>query len=246
MDVKRSLIPLLIFMLVFAACAPLPETLGQHDTLFQSGTLSALNVGDFEGDYPMRDLKRHGDFGLGTFNALDGEMIVLDGEIYQARDDGIAYVADDLTLTPFAAITYFEADQSLTITDSLDCAQLQAQIDAALPALDAPYAIKVSGAFATLQVRAPQLQHAPYPTLTDALADQILFDSENIDGTLVGFRLPDYLAGANATGYHFHFISDDKQHGGHVLACQTSTVTVDIDTITRIYLDVTPSQLETE
>jgi acetolactate decarboxylase len=33
----------------------------------------------------VRELLRHGDFGLGTFNRLDGEMLVNDGVCYQLR-----------------------------------------------------------------------------------------------------------------------------------------------------------------
>jgi acetolactate decarboxylase len=244
MRVKYLIIHLIIastLLLTLSACvASLPETLGQRDTLFQAETLSALNAGVFDGDLSIGELKRHGDFGLGTFNALDGEMVVLDGQVYQMREDGLPTLASDTTLTPFAAVTFFEVDQTLTVEDIEDCSQLQAQIDSALPSLDAPYAIKVSGEFSYLQVRVPQTQSAPYPTLTEALATQILYESEAISGTLVGFRLPEYLAGANSAGYHFHFISDDKQHGGHVLACEADVLTVEVDTIDRIYMDITP------
>lgn len=240
----KPFLPMLIgFMLtsvVLGACvAPLPETFGQRDTLFQAETLSALNAGDFEGNLSVAELKRHGDFGLGTFNALDGEMVVLGGEVFQARDDGLATVAEDATLTPFAAVTYFEVDQTLEIEDAADCPALHTQIDNELATLDAPYAIRLSGEWNYLKVRAPHKQSAPYPTLTDALAEQAIFESQAIRGTLVGFRLPEYMAGANSAGYHFHFISEDTQHGGHVLECQPAAVSVEIDAIDRIYIDVT-------
>jgi acetolactate decarboxylase len=236
---KIFLFALLILPALLAACTvTLPEVQDNSDTLFQASTLSSLNVGNFEGEVTMAELKRHGDFGLGTYNMLDGEMVVLDGEIYQMRDDGIAYLADESTQTPFAAVTFFEADQSLAVNETLDCSQLQAHLDSVLPTLDAPYAIKVSGEFASLKVRAPHKQSRPYPTLADALVDQAVFESQNISGTMVGFRLPDYLAGANATGYHFHFLRGDRQAGGHVLECQTSALSVEIDTIDEIRMDL--------
>ena len=231
----------LICCMLVAACTitPLPQTLPDQDLLYQTSTLSALNVGDFDGDVTMAALLDRGNFGLGTFNALDGEMIVLDGQVYQVRADGLPTLADAAVKTPFAAITMFGTDQTLAVNEAVDCPQLQAMIDSQLPTLDAPYAIKVSGEFTTLQVRAPHTQTEPYPTLADALADQVVFDLENIRGTLVGFRLPPYMADANAAGYHFHFISDDEQHGGHVLACSAESLTVEIDTTDRIFIDVT-------
>lgn len=239
---KRLLIfSQLIICMVVTACtiAPLPQTVPDPDLLYQTSTLSALNVGDFDGDVTMATLLANGDFGLGTFNALDGEMVVLDGQVYQVRTDGVPTLADAAVKTPFAAVTTFGVDQTLIVSETVDCPQLQAEIDSQLPTLDAPYAIKISGEFTTLQVRAPHTQSEPYPTLADALADQVVFDLQNISGTLVGFRLPAYMADANAAGYHFHFISDDEQHGGHVLACTADSLTVEIDTTDRILIDAT-------
>jgi acetolactate decarboxylase len=239
------LFALLLGSALLAACTvTLPAVQDSRDTLFQASTLSSLNLGNFEGKVTMAELKRHGDFGLGTYNRLDGEMVMLDGEIYQMRDDGVAYLAEDSTQTPFAAVTFFEADQSLLVNEPLDCPQLQAHLDSLLPTLDAPYAIKVSGEFASLQVRAPHKQSQPYPTLADALVDQAIFESQNITGTMVGFRLPDYMAGANSAGYHFHFLRGDRQAGGHVLACEAGALTVEIDTIDEVRMELTPLSIE--
>jgi acetolactate decarboxylase len=238
----KRLVPtlLLILLTLPTACiAPLPEA--NRDTLFQTSTLSALSAGNFDGAMTIAELKRHGDFGLGTYNALDGEMVVLEGQVYQVRDDGVPQLAEDSTQTPFAAVTFFEADQSLDVNETFDCVQLQAHLDSLLPTLNAPYAMKVSGEFDHLKVRAPHKESQPYPALTDALADQAIFESQNISGSLVGFRLPDYLAGANSAGYHFHFISADRQAGGHVLECQADAWTVEIDFIDDVTMDLSPS-----
>src|SRR5688500_2585776 len=96
-----TLFALLLGSALLSACVvTLPAVQDSRDTLFQASTLSSLNVGNFDGTMTMAELKRHGDFGLGTYNRLDGEMVVLDGEIYQMRDDGIAYLAEDSTQTP--------------------------------------------------------------------------------------------------------------------------------------------------
>jgi acetolactate decarboxylase len=238
----KKLIPsilLILLMLPTACIAPLPEA--NRDTLFQTSTLSALSAGNFDGAMTIAELKRHGDFGLGTYNALDGEMVVLEGQVYQVGDDGVPRLAGDRVQTPFAAVTFFEADQTLEVNEALDCPQLQAHVDGLLPTLNAPYALKVSGEFDHLKVRAPHKESQPYPTLTDALADQAIFESQNISGSMAGFRLPDYLAGANSAGYHFHFISADRQAGGHVLECQANALLVEIDFIDDVYMDLTPS-----
>ena len=43
--------------------------------IYQTSLMSALLSGVYEGETTMADLLQHGDFGLGTFNHLDGEMI---------------------------------------------------------------------------------------------------------------------------------------------------------------------------
>ena len=58
--------------------------------VYQTSTMGALLDGVYEGDVTTRELLRHGDFGLGTFNRLDGEMLVLDGVCYQLRGDGVS------------------------------------------------------------------------------------------------------------------------------------------------------------
>lgn len=239
--VALALFVTLLVTLLAACIAPLPPIETNPDTLFQTSTLSSLSAGNFDGEMTIAELQGHGDFGLGTYNALDGEMVVLDGEFYQVRDDGIARLVTGTVQSPFAAVTFFAADQTIEVQESFDCVELQAHLDSLLPTLDAPYAIKISGEFSFLQVRAPHKESPPYPTLTDALADQVLFESQNISGTLVGFRLPDYLAGANAAGYHLHFLSHDRQQGGHMLQCQASSVTVEIDAIDSVYIDLAPA-----
>lgn len=216
------------------ACAPIPDT----ETLFQTSTMSALQAGTFDGDLPITALKRHGDFGLGTFNALEGEMVMLDGEIYQITADGTAQIANEELLTPFAAVTFFAADQTASLTEPLACSDLQAQLDSLLPDLNTPYAIKLTGEWTSLTLRAPLPEEPPYPTLTEALADQVIFEFAETTGTMAGFRLPDYVAGINSPGYHFHYLSADQQSGGHVLDCQAGALTVEIDQIDTVQLDL--------
>lgn len=199
--------------------------------LFQVSTLDALLAGRYDGLMTFRDVKTYGDFGLGTFEALDGEMIILDDEVYQVRVDGVAYRVDEARTTPFAAVTFFDADQTASFDEPMDCADLQAAIDGLLPSSTVPYAVKVEGLFTALTTRSVAAQEKPYPGLVDALAGQVEFPLDEVEGTMVGFRLPAYMDGANVPGYHFHFLTADRQAGGHVLACQTRRVEVTLDDI---------------
>ena len=75
-------------------------------TVFQTSLMSALLDGVYDGEMTIGELLTHGDFGLGTFNSLDGEMVIADGVCYQVRD-GVGQLAGNDQRTPFAVITTF-------------------------------------------------------------------------------------------------------------------------------------------
>ncbi len=234
---------LLIGVLVLSglvACQASAKPQTDDDVLFQYSTLDSLMAGVFDGDITAGELKRHGDLGIGTFNTLDGEMVEVDHKIYQVKSDGVAYPVADTQKAPFAVVTYFSVDQTVEVTDGLDCAQLQSYLDSRLPSLNVPYAIKISGVFAQLQTRSVPKQTKPYRTLAEVVKTQSTFDFQVVEGVMVGFRLPSYMAGANAAGYHLHFLTANRKAGGHVLSCRIQRVTVEID-LTDEWQTVLPS-----
>jgi acetolactate decarboxylase len=199
------------------------------DVLFQTSMLSALSEGVYDGDVKFEDLKEHGDFGIGTFDRLDGEMIALDGEFYQIKADGKAYPVEDSMKTPFAVVTSFEPDKTASLDKILDYEQLKQYLDSMLPTRNIFYAIKVEGVFKYIKARSIAAQSKPYPSLDEALKEQTTFEFHDVTGTLVGFWCPAYVEGINVPGYHFHFITSDRQNGGHLLDCETESVKIEID-----------------
>lgn len=227
---KKTTIGLVLLAILLSlttfGCQPSAEN---KDVLFQYSTLGSLMAGVYDGDITYAQLKQHGDFGLGTFNALDGEMVELDHQFYQVKSDGIAYpVAGDMK-APFAVVTYFEPDQSVKVAGPMDCTQLKTYLDDLLPTENIPYAVKVMGTFDKIKTRSVPRQEKPYLPLAEVLKTQPTFDFQAIEGVMLGFRLPAYMEVANAPGYHFHLLTADRKAGGHVLECQVQGVTVEID-----------------
>jgi acetolactate decarboxylase len=209
--------------------------------LFQYSTLDSLMAGVFDGAMTYGELKQHGDFGIGTFNALDGEMVEVDHQVYQVKSDGVAYPVADTLKAPFAVVTFFAPDQTVKMEDSLDLEQLKSFLDKKLPTLNLPYAIKITGVFTQLQTRSVPRQSPPYKTLAEVLKTQPTFEFHNVKGSMIGFRLPSYMAGANAAGYHFHFLTADRTAGGHVLKCRVQRAMAEIDSIGK-WNTVLPSE----
>ncbi|HWQ77738.1 MAG TPA: acetolactate decarboxylase [Anaerovoracaceae bacterium] len=203
-----------------------------QDTLWQVSTLSALMQGVFDGEVSVAQVKEKGDLGVGTFEGVDGEMVVLDGEVYRVRADGKAIKAEDGDKVSFAAVTFFASDQEVTLKDIGSYAALTAELDKIQTNPNIFYAWKISGTFSYMKTRSVPKQTEPYPTLAEVTANQPVFEFQDVKGTLVGLWCPEYVQGVNAAGYHLHFLTEDAQAGGHVLECalREGTAAVDVTT----------------
>ena len=200
-----------------------------RDVLFQTATLGALVEGVYDGNLAVGELKKRGDLGLGTFDALDGEMVMLDGRVYRVRADGKAEAVGDEETTPFATVTFFEADHTGSLEGPFDLARVEEMLDTVLPTKNIPYAVKIEGTFARVKTRSIPRQTKPYPRLPEVAAKQPTFEFENVRGTLVGFRCPQYMKGLNFPGWHLHFLTADRTAGGHVLELVTGKVQFALD-----------------
>ena len=198
----------------------------QH-TLYQVSTAAALVEGIYEGAVQVSTLREHGDLGLGTFEGLDGEMVIVDGHFYQVRSDGSVREVQDNVLSPFAAVTAFSADQAITLDYCPDLSFLTSQFDALRTSDNFFYALRVDGTFDYIHARAMRRAKEGVP-LVQAAAVQPEFEFQKISGTLVGFWTPEYAKSLNVPGYHFHFIAADRAHGGHLLQCRGTNLRLQI------------------
>ena len=189
----------------------------KQSSLFQVSLLQALSLGDYHGIVTIDELKKHGDIGLGTFDGLDGEMIMLDGVVYKAAGDGSVSVIDDGT-TPFANVTFAKDDIADTVSaDSFR--DFENRMDGILKreGANSAYFIKIHGKI-DITIRSIAKQSPPYRKLAEVLSkEQVVWDHKDICGTVVGVYCPAYMSMMNNHGWHLHFISDDRKVGGHVL-----------------------------
>lgn len=188
-----------------------------RDTLYQMSTITSLLAGAYDGQIALEVLRQYGDLGIGTFDKLDGEMIEIDGEFYQIKADGTAHRLAGCTLSPFAAVTYFDPDQSIIIGQEMTLADLQKRLDQTMSNKNMFYAIKITGEFPYVKTRSVPAQKKPYPRLADITKSQPTFELKNVKGTLVGFWCPAISQGVNVPGFHLHFLTEDKTSGGHLL-----------------------------
>lgn len=240
-EIPRLLI-IAVSLLSIAACNPSGSGLAEKETMYQVATLQSLMVGNFDGFVTIGELRKHGDTGLGTFDRVNGEMIVLDGRVYQALGDGTVRTADDSGTTPFSTVTWFEADITDEIVPFNDISSLEHQLDSIVltNGLNFIYALKLETYASAVTFRSELPMEKPYGPLAEVLPDkQRSFACENIPGTVVGVYFPTFFAGQNTPGWHFHFISKDRTQGGHLLGISsavTSTALLDTTPYFSLYL----------
>ncbi|MBF0630981.1 MAG: acetolactate decarboxylase [Magnetococcales bacterium] len=229
---------ILVFLLGLGLfCAPVHAEAPETSPLFQYATINSLLQGFYDGQLRMEELATHGTLGLGTFNALDGEMIALDGEFYQIPSTGKVVRVPPTLQTPFAVICRFD-DQvpARTIPSGHSYRDLQASLMAMIEKKNLPHAFRMDGLFRTVKTRSVPRQTPPYLPLAEVAAKQATFQFDSVTGTLVGFWIPEYMAGFNVPGFHFHFISRDRTQGGHVLDLTTETVQVQVNELPEFQL----------
>ena len=203
-----------------------------RETLSQVALLQSLAQGYFGGTVTVKDLRAMGDTGIGTFEGLNGEMIVLDGTVYQALGDGRVIVSPDKTIIPYATVTFFDNDITVGLKNIKNKADFESALNAAVQKHGANsfYMVKLPAEFSSILFRSEYGSQEPYPTLVEALkGKQTEFTEKNIKGTLVGLYCPSYMGELNSVGWHFHFISDDKKKGGHILELSIKEATAYLD-----------------
>lgn len=191
---------------------------GGAPSLVQAGVIDALLAGGYEGFMPLRELRALGDTGLGTFDALDGEMVLLDGVAYQVLVSGKVVRPSDALTTPFAQVTRFTGPERLDVAAGLDLKAVEARLDAALGDLNAFAAVRLDARFASLTARSVPGQRPPYRPLAEVAKEQAVFNFANVEGSLIGLRGPAYVRGLGVPGWHWHFLTKDRARGGHVMA----------------------------
>jgi len=190
-------------------------------TIYQVSTSTALVEGIYEGVVRAGMLREHGDLGLGTFEDLDGEMVIVGGHVYQVRCDGSVHEVSDDVLSPFAAVTRFSPDTHVELQPCPSFENLLAQVDRLRDSENMFYSIRIDGHFDTMHTRAVCKAEKGF-RLVNAAAVQPEFKFSNVSGTLVGFWTPGYARALSIPGYHLHFLSADHTQGGHVLGCSSS------------------------
>ena len=210
-------------------------------TVFQVSTSGALVAGVYDREVSVQAILEHGNFGLGTFANLDGEMVVVDGHVYQVKGSGQVLEVPGDAGAPFAVVTRFEPESDVSIAPVGSFKDLQARCDGFRQSGNIFYAIRLDGSFKRVRTRAVKPPE-PGTRLIDAAKAQSEFNFADIEGTLVGLWSPGFSSAFSVAGYHFHFLSADRQHGGHLLDVAADALRLRIEALTDFHLALPESE----
>jgi len=250
---KHGIILLFCFVLFTISCnnKPVPEEKKEagnkifHE-FYHYSIWAALVNKIYDGDLTVKEAKTHGDIGLGSYNGVDGELIMIDGILYQVPSSGEVKLATDNMLIPYLNTTFFNKEISFELNDRMNYDSLRKKIELHFPSRNFFYAFKIHGEFDSLKLGSLQKQEKPYQQGLDSLLpNRPKFNHTNISGTMVGFYCPDFIGDINVAGFHLHFLSDDKNTGGHVMEFTGRNFRVDMDKLTS-YRFVLPETVEFE
>ncbi|WP_319469216.1 acetolactate decarboxylase [uncultured Pseudodesulfovibrio sp.] len=209
--------------------------------VYQYATIDALLAGLYDGQMTLEELKFKGDFGLGTLNGLDGELVVLDGQAYHIMAGGKASIPADSSRIPFAAVCFFEQDATLKLSGISSLEALNTAILKAVPSRNIFCAIRIDADFRNVKARAIPKQNPPYAPLAELVKEQVVVNFSG-QGTLVGIYSPSFVKGVGVPGFHWHFLTADHKGGGHVLDCEISPASARLDFIREFTVQLPDSE----
>lgn len=197
--------------------------------LWQSAPVIALENAVYDSPTTVQEVRRHGNQGVGTWEQLNGEGLVIDGIFYQVLSDGSVHEQPGDARMPWAAVTFFDPDVTWDLPTQLNYDELGQFLDPQLPTLNNYYALRIEGTFQAVTTRSLPEQHEPYPPLAVVERTQPEFSFSDIEGTMVGFRSPPFVTNVSPTGYHLHFLDSERTGGGHVLSFTVDAARISVE-----------------
>jgi len=182
----------------------------------QFSFVDALVAGLFDGAFDASVISATGTLGVGCGDALDGELVLIDGDLFVCRADGVSKVSPTDRI-PFAEVVDFQPTFTRVLDGPVTEAAFEELVDGLVPSHNLFYAIRLDGTFDSLTVREAVRQQKPFRGLAEAVGDQHESTSGPTEGTLLGFKGPDVFQGLSVADYHLHYLASDRSLGGHAM-----------------------------
>lgn len=209
---------------------------------FQAGTLQAVMDGDYYGYWSIDSFKPRGNVGLGTFEGIDGELVVVDGVWWHVLPDGSVEEVAPGTRTPFVQVIDFAPERSTRVSEPLDCGgTLDEAISQEFGFDDASWFVgTLRGEFSEITTRAIDMQYPPYRPFADLVGTENRFPMSDVNGVAVLVRSPAYAGTLSSAGFHYHFVTENREQGGHVVSCTFARGTIQVQRVEGLEVALPP------
>lgn len=209
----------------------------RKDTLFLSAPVNSLLKGYYKQDMTIGELRKNGNFGLGTFDNLDGEMVMIEGQVYQLNTDGHTYPVGDRTNTPFSAVTFFSPQITEEFEGDFDFPSFNSILEKMILSPNMLFAIRIDGMFDYVKVWSVS-KHENYQPLVESEEERPASEYSNIEGILAGFYVPRFIKSLCMPGFHLHFLTSDKKRGGHLQECRLKRMNITLQVLPKLTLNL--------
>jgi alpha-acetolactate decarboxylase len=210
--------------------------------LYQYSVISALMDGVASGGAELERLREQGTHGLGTFENIEGEMVMIDGVAYHLKADGSIQLASSSIKLPFAMVTRFQPTSTRN-TSLAHKDDIMKNAHEMFPKANNLFlALRIEAVFQSIKVRTVRGQSYKGQPLAELGSSQTVNTYKDIRGTVFGFRSPPFSQGISVAGGHLHFVSADRDCGGHVLALEAQDALMSSAVIRHIHIELPESE----
>ncbi|KAK6374352.1 hypothetical protein LTR64_002461 [Lithohypha guttulata] len=211
--------------------------------IYQYSLINALMAGVADTGIKVSDFTTKGNLGIGTFTKIQGELVLLEDQVYQLQASGDVRVAEPEEQLPYAVATKFVPQRTVQAVfknkDDLD--RVLDEFDNHAANLFMSY--RIDGTFSYLKARTVRGQEYENQPLAELGSKQAVQEYENVEATVVGFRTPSAWQGFMVAGEHMHFISKDKKAGGHILEMiSKGEVNVGVAVVHNVHIELPTSE----
>ncbi len=186
--------------------------------LTQFATVNSLLIGLYNGLFPVSHICSYGDFGIGCPDAMEGEMLINNGECYVAPAGRQPRLMGQDEKVAFAQMAWFVPSVSLSVSSIRNKDELTSILLQHAKTANLFIGFRLTGNFTSVKIRQPPSGlESPYPPLVEVLKEQTEVTHSAMRGTILGFWTPPQYQGTSVAGIHIHCLDEHKRCGGHVL-----------------------------
>jgi acetolactate decarboxylase len=241
--VKRTLILLSVLTLAVTGCNTTTVVhILDRQSVYQTVPLAHLESGNYKSTISVQQFKSIGNFGLGIFENFDGEAILFNGNVFQAKGNGQVVVPPESAKLLLGSCMLFDVEKRFMMRNVASYTEFKKALTTHYATNQCIRALQIEGTFNSITVSCNQKQVSPCKPFSQATRLAKEHTWKEVKGTLIGFWLtPSVPDAVMPSGFHLVFISEDRTKGGKVLDFESDKLILYFKQVLRMTINYTPN-----